>query len=435
MKNQFIKTLQQILNQCVEDLDSAKSLFLTAPEKDFSRNRKISFQDAVNAVMQFSGKSLQNEVLDYFGHTSVTPSSSAFIQQRDKILPAAFQFLFHLFLEKAAPYCQRTYDGFFLIACDGSDVNVSRNPDDEETFIKEGERGYNQLHLNALFDLLNQHYCDAVTQGKKKLHERQAFNTMVDRYPQNRPTIFIADRGYESFNTFAHVIEAGQFFVIRMKDPDSNGILSSYKLPEGPFDLYITTTLTKRHTKETLGNPDVYTILSPKTCFDYFPNKYATYDIRFRIVGFEVADGVFEAVATNLSEDDFPLEKIRDIYMRRWGEENSFRELKHTIGLSTLHSKKKNLVLQEILARMIFYNFCEIVTMHAVVDNDKGRKWNYRINFATAVNICRTYLRNGGDAADIMLTIQRYITPIRDGRSYRRNLRQQRFENFMYRLA
>lgn len=35
----------------------------------------------------------------------------------------------------------------------------------------------------------------------------------------------MADSGYESFNTFAHLIRKGMYFVIRMKDINSNGIL------------------------------------------------------------------------------------------------------------------------------------------------------------------------------------------------------------------
>lgn len=59
----------------------------------------------------------------------------------------------------------------------------------------------------------------------------------------------MADRGYESFNIFAHLILKGMYFVIRMKKINSNGILSAYDLPDSEFDTHIRTTLTRRHTK------------------------------------------------------------------------------------------------------------------------------------------------------------------------------------------
>ena len=68
----------------------------------------------------------------------------------------------------------------------------------------------------------------------------------------------MADSGYESFNTFAHLIRKGMYFVIRMKEISSNGILSAYDLPDSEFDTHIRTTLTRRPTKETLGNPNTY---------------------------------------------------------------------------------------------------------------------------------------------------------------------------------
>ena len=50
--------------------------------------------------------------------------------------------------------------------------------------------------------------------------------------PLSMKANLMADRGYESFNTFAHLIRKGMYFVIRMKDINSNGILSAYDLPD-----------------------------------------------------------------------------------------------------------------------------------------------------------------------------------------------------------
>lgn len=160
-------------------------------------------------------------------------------------------------------------------------------------------------------------------------------------------------------------------FVIRMKDINSNGILSPYDLPDSEFDTYIRTTLTRRHTKETLGNPDTYTILQPSTDFDFLDENCTYYDIEFRIVRIRLDNGTYICIATNLSEEEFPLEEIKKLYRMRWSEETSFRELKYTIGLINWHSSRYDGILQEIHARMILYNFCELVTAHAVLKHLK----------------------------------------------------------------
>ena len=244
----------------------------------------------------------------------------------------------------------------------------------------------------------------------------------------------MADRGYESFNTFAHLIRKGMYFVIRMKDINSNGILSSYDLPDSEFDTHIRTTLTRRHTKETLGNPNTYTILQPSTDFDFLDENCMYYDIEFRIVRVRLDNGTYICIATNLSEE-FPLEEINKLYLMRWSEETSFRELKYTIGLINWHSSKYDGILQEINAHMILYNFCELVTSHAMVKKSKNAKRVYKINFAIAVNICRAYLKHSGNETETMLLIQKYLTPVRYNRKYPIHLRPKRNRDFMYRVA
>ena len=92
-------------------------------------------------------------------------------------------------------------------------------------------------------------------------------------------------------------------------------------------------------------------------------------------------------------------------------------------------------ILQELYARIILYNFCQMVTSHAVVCTRKKTKYSYRINFATAVNICKAYLRSGGDEKEVMQLIQRHLTSIRNDRIYPINLKPKRNRDFVYRAA
>ena len=423
------------LDESISDLDAVRDLYIKHPGVDFTRTRKISFTDVFKCMINWQGKSTGNEIMDHFGHHDTDPSASAFIQQRDKIDTGAFEFLMHTFDEKCQPLNDLDYRGYRLLACDGSDFNISRDPDDEETFINEGEKGYNMMHVNAFYDLQNLVYTDITFQGKKKVHEREACNRMLDRVRDGEHTIVIMDRGFESFNTFAHAIENGVMFVTRLKDIDSNGILSAYELPDGEFDMDIKTTLTRRHTKETKGNPDKYTILHAYTDFDYLTETQRYYDISFRIVRFRIADGSYGCVATNLPREEFPPDVMSDLYHRRWGEETSFRELKYTIGAVNFHSKKRDFIKQEIYTRVVFYNFCSTVTNHAEIETGEDAMHEYQINFSAGANVCREYLKNGGDEAEMMRVIQRHLTPIRNNRNYPRNVRPQRNRNFMYRAS
>ena len=378
MAQNFLSDLKMTLDNCIAELDEIHFMFCKNPEADFTRNRKLSFHDYIQFMLQMQSKSVSNEILDFFEHSLSAPAKSSFTQQHFKLQPEGWSFLFHIFVEQCRELSDQPYHGYRLLACDGSNVNIARDPDDERTFIHEGEKGYNAIHINALYDIMNHTYCDFLVQGKKKLHERAALNTMVDRYSDSVPVILMADRGYESFNVFAHLLQKDMKFIIRMKDINSNGILSAYDLPDSEFDTYIRTTLTRRHTKETLGNPDTYTILQPVTDFDFFNDNCIYYDIEFRIVRILLDNGTYICIATNLSKEDFPLEEIKKLYRMRWSEETSFRELKYTIGLISWHSNKYDGILQEINARMILYNFCELVTAHAVVKTRDNTKHIYK---------------------------------------------------------
>ena len=84
---------------------------------------------------------------------------------------------------------------------------------------------------------------------------------------------------------------------------------------------------------------------------------------------------------------------------------------------------------------MVLYNFCDMATDHAVVSTKDTVKHSYKINFATAVNICRAYLKEGGDENEIMLLIQCHLTPVRHDRKYPIKLRPKRNRDFVYRAA
>lgn len=131
----------------------------------------------------------------------------------------------------------------------------------------------------------------------------------------------------------------------------------------------------------------------------------------------------------------FPASKVKEIYGMRWGIETSFRHLKYVVGLLKFHSKKSQLITQEIYAGLIMYNMT-IVISNCVSLKKKKRKYEYKIQVSTAINIVKRLLTGGGDppTADILLV--RNISPVRQNRNYPRKKRPAKEPiNFMYRIA
>ena len=94
MTAEYIK--QSLLNS-IQFLTDYKRDYSRHPETDYTRNRKIPFDKTIAAVLSFRGGTLTNDLLDFFGLDKSIPSSSAFIQQRAKIVPDAFEKLFEHF--------------------------------------------------------------------------------------------------------------------------------------------------------------------------------------------------------------------------------------------------------------------------------------------------------------------------------------------------
>lgn len=435
-------SLLSIINKQKQNL----SEYVTNPQKDFSRNRKIPYEKMILSLLTLEGNSLTNELLRQFGCGLNTATAAAFVQQRKKILPEAFESLFHDFISETSS--DDTYKGYQLLAVDGSDIQIATNLTDKDSlFQAENERKpYNLLHLNALYNIKTHTYQDAVVFKPKVAGENKALIEMVDRATLSGKVIVIADRGYEAYNNMAHIQEKGWKYLIRIKDFNkySSGILHGLKLPNADeFDESIDLKLSRKQTnemKELYKDRNNYRRIAHNKPFDYLPSKSKKsdetimYALPFRIVRFPITDDSYEVVVTNLDRNEFPADVLRQLYGMRWGIETSFRDLKYTVGLLHFHSKKVEYILQEIFARLIMYNFSELITSHVVIEK-KDRKYAYKVNFSVAVHICREFLFGKDIPPDIEALIARYITPIRPGRSRPRDMKVKQAISFMYRVA
>lgn len=127
---------------------------------------------------------------------------------------------------------------------------------------------------------------------------------------------------------------------------------------------------------------------------------------------------------------------IRHPFPLRWGIETSFRELKYSIGLTSFHARKVDYIKQEVFARLLLYNFCELITTHVVLQmQDKSK--TKQVNFTIGIYICREFLRQKRQLSppDVIKLIERHILPVRPGRKDPRKVKPQASVSFLYRVA
>ena len=442
-KKSFSNKVFTVLDHKLMKLDKQKhEKGLLTSDVHFTRApRKLDFKEDMKILLSCGAASMKKELYEYFDYDIDTVSLPGFIRSRAKIKEEAFKELMDR-MNKAYP-CDKKYMGYRLLSVDGCDLTIPTDRNDKETYEQYiNERGFNNYHLNCLFDLMNHRYIDNITQTLKKKNEIEAMWTMAERH-NGEKAIFIADRNYATFNNMEHIKKTGHKFLIRVKDIHSGtSLLKSFRsLPkQGEFDEDVHITFTKRQTNEIKAHPETYKIIVSNQRFDFLDSENHFYDADYRVVRIKIDGSVeeYESLITNLDRKIFPAEEIKKLYKLRWDIEVSYRHLKYSVELNALHSKRRDFIRQEIWARLVMFNISTIiidyVTDHKLTK--KERRLEYKVNITMAVFFTKHFMtiRKGGDPPDLESLIAKEILPVRDDRHYTRNVRSQGFVSFGYRF-
>ncbi len=399
-----------------------------------ARARKLPPETMLRLLLGMEGGSIDKELAE----AGAEVSASAFCQRRAQIPEGAFQEVFNRFNRSCLD--AKTYQGHHLLAVDGSSINMPRNPDAPSFICHSGAPdGYNQLHLNTLYDVLNRTFYDAVIQPEPQKDEIGALVEMLQRNTFDRPTIIIADRGYESYNVIAHLLDKpNTHFVLRIKQNHS-AMREVARFPMCELDCGIKFCITTTQTNEDKRNRYIF-LQIPKKSKEGSKTRRARWDfpspylLKFRIVRFQLDTGGFETIATSLPPS-FTSEDIKYLYHLRWGIETSFRDLKYSLGLVNLHGKRDEFVRQEIFSALTIFNLTSRVVQTVVARQPKDGIWAYQVNFKMAVWLCRKFFREQNiSGGALQKQLARYTVPIRPGRADQRNLRAKGFIGFIYRV-
>lgn len=403
--------------------------------KNFSRKSALTSEAVIRLFISAEGGCLAKILHD----AGIKVTASALTQRRAQIDPAVFRATFDNF--NGACSDTELFRNYRLLAVDGTTINLPRNPAAPSFVCHDGiPNGVNQLHVTPLYDILSRTFADTVIQPEPKQDEIGALVTMLKRNGFAQKTLIIADRGFESYNLIAHLIENPNVdFLIRVKQ-NKSAMREVAKLPMLELDCDINFTITTTQTKEDKQAGHIFLQVPKKSKpgaktrrgrWD-FPSPYP---MKFRICRFLLDNGEFETVATSLPHS-FSLEAIRALYHLRWGIETSFRDLKYTLGLVNLHGRSDTFAAQEIYASLTAFNFTSRVCREVVVRQPKDGIYAYKVNFKMAVALCKEFIRTpGADPEKLIEEIARYTVPIRSGRADERNLSVKGFPGFVYRVA
>ena len=119
MKN-TVTMLRERLFSIIRMIGENPERYARKPGRDFTRKRTLTPDVLIYLVLTMDEKSVWKGLLRHFRKRIDTPSASAFVQQRQKLLPSALEDLFHRFSDHLRP--QKKFRGYRLLAADGSSL-------------------------------------------------------------------------------------------------------------------------------------------------------------------------------------------------------------------------------------------------------------------------------------------------------------------------
>ena len=271
----------------------------------FVRNRKMPLDDLIFSMINRKGLTLKLELRGYMNisHPGIQISKPGYLKQRMKLNPEAFVYLYQQhnrnFYQDPETELY-TFNGYLVLAADGSNVNLPTTPETLEVFgssSRKGTKPQAALGLACLYDTLNRMILDS-TLNRVKFNEMAICETHLENV---RDTIgdhlylVTLDRGYISIPAFMRMINDGKYFAARLKKPDFRD--ERAKMTSDDEDVEVKLTAARRWKHR--GTPNEEIMLSTDS-----------FKLRLVKVPADNAD-TFEVIATNLPRDTFPADCFR----------------------------------------------------------------------------------------------------------------------------
>ena len=188
----------------------------------------------------------------------------------------------------------------------------------------------------------------SLTATKVQVTESKRHDSRFRGITKEPDILYLFDLAYFAFYRFEKIIEAGSFFVSRLKSCCDPLIVA----------------VEHEQWKHLIGKKlsEIVPLLNPELPLDVTVKlssaKKTKYDLR--LVGI-YHEGVWRFYITNIFQKLFTPDVIYQLYVKRWTVEIFFNEIKHVLRLEHIISKNKNGIMVEIYSALIFYLLTRIV--------------------------------------------------------------------------
>ena len=349
VKNELPFELFDVINDTINETSVVCPEFVMG--NHFTDTSQMSLADYGFFFTFRNGKTLQSDIENYMSNFKMgfDPFSKQNLSKQWLFIkPEYFKSLNRNFLSNIDysidnPYL-KTYKGFFLFGCDGSDEKLPDFPQVREEFNIHNTPRYTKPcmgKLSSIQDVLNGFLLDGILgnykEGELPLMQENLSNIENMICPEK--SVFIFDRNYNAMELYARIIKMNSYFVVRLKDDFYKKERSKITSNDSPIQLELTSDRLKK-----FHNPEL-------------KEKYSRmWTIDLRIVTITLENGKTETLLTNLPSELMTIDDLEYIYGKRWGIETNYNTLKNRFYIENYSSKKRIGIEQDLYSKFLIFN-------------------------------------------------------------------------------
>ena len=385
---------------------------------DFSRERKMPFNNLIYFILTMIKESSQNALERFFekANKKIFMTQQAFSLARKKIKWEAFLILFvftvNTHYKENKDQIQR-WNGLRIHAVDGSKMSL---PNDEPLRKYFGTVGAGSTSPTAqgsiLYDILNNIVVDAQIEPVSTDERTMAYRhikqlTELESYEEWKELI-IFDRGYPSFELIMELLNKKIHFLMRVRAKFSTEI-------------------------DSLGYG-----------YHKIELKQGEQKIPLRVIKFRLDSGEDETLITDLTKKYNGVKTFKALYFKRWPIETKYDQVKKKLEIENFSGRLVDNIRQDFYATMVITNIAVdfINEAQEMVDEDqkhKENKYEYKVNVNHTIGVLKDRLIQTVCEQDskkrmemfdeIIYFIHKKIIPIRPNRSLPRTRRNVKFHH------
>lgn len=392
-------------------------------KKDFIRKRKIGPKELIEYNLNKKGLSSKMEKYKFLRITGYKDiSSPGLLKQREKLNPEVFIYLNQGTLKLFYNECKdevKLYKGYVVAAIDGSDFeipNTKASKKEYSALMKNEE--CSRATVSTMTDVLNGYVLDTLIRPYRTSEiemEKEHFNN-VKKIIKTQKIIRVKDRNYRCLEDFYYSNKNNEKYVVRLKEGDYKEYTGKMKSNDEEIEIEYQYDRVRYYRKR---NPELYKELEKKE------------PVKIRIVKVKLENGTTEILATNLEQNKFSIEDLKEIYSLRWGIETLYHTVKESLKIGSISSSKKTIIEQEILSQMLVYNIVQSFCNEAESKIQQEKyKYPMKINKNMAIGMLKEdmiyILMEENEKKRVEMTeelekkILEYLVPIRKRRNFKR---------------